>query len=92
MSRRSADDPAAAMRQESPQAIADLLSGERYLADEGLATAVYLALELPVPLLLEGEPGVGNTEVAKALDGRFYVRSPGLLKTKQSDRSDSGRL
>ena len=32
-----------------------------YLADEGLATAVFLTLELGLPLLLEGEPGVGKT-------------------------------
>ncbi len=38
-----------------------------YLADEGLATAIYLALVLPRPLLLEGEAGVGKTEVAKVL-------------------------
>jgi MoxR-like ATPase len=38
-----------------------------YLADEGLATAVFLALRLPRPLLLEGEAGVGKTEVAKTL-------------------------
>lgn len=38
-----------------------------YLADEGLATAVFLALTLPRPLLLEGEAGVGKTEVAKVL-------------------------
>ena len=38
-----------------------------YLADEGLATAVYLALRLGLPLLLEGEPGVGKTSAAKAL-------------------------
>lgn len=38
-----------------------------YLADEGLATAVFLALTMGRPLLLEGEPGVGKTEVAKAL-------------------------
>src|SRR6266571_5292037 len=36
-----------------------------YLADRGLATAVYLALALDKPLLLEGEAGVGKTEVAK---------------------------
>jgi MoxR-like ATPase len=38
-----------------------------YLADEGLATAVFLALRLHRPLLLEGEAGVGKTEVAKTL-------------------------
>ncbi|MGE3620269.1 MAG: AAA family ATPase [Acidimicrobiia bacterium] len=43
------------------------LAGHGYLADEGLATAVFLALRLPRPLLLEGEAGVGKTEVAKAL-------------------------
>ena len=38
-----------------------------YLADEGLATAIFLALRLHRPLLLEGEAGVGKTEVAKVL-------------------------
>ena len=38
-----------------------------YLLDEGTATALYLALELGRPLLLEGEPGVGKTTAAKAL-------------------------
>ena len=38
-----------------------------YLADEGLATALFLALRLPQPLLLEGEAGVGKTEAGKAL-------------------------
>jgi MoxR-like ATPase len=38
-----------------------------YLADDGLATALFLALRLPQPLLLEGEAGVGKTEAAKAL-------------------------
>ena len=38
-----------------------------YLADEGLATSMFLALRLPQPLLLEGEAGVGKTEAAKAL-------------------------
>ena len=38
-----------------------------YLADEGTATAVYLSLQLGLPLLLEGEPGVGKTDAAKVL-------------------------
>ena len=38
-----------------------------YLADEGLATALFLAVRMGAPLLLEGEPGVGKTEAAKAL-------------------------
>jgi MoxR-like ATPase len=38
-----------------------------YLADPGLATAMFLAMRLPQPLLLEGEAGVGKTEAAKAL-------------------------
>jgi MoxR-like ATPase len=40
---------------------------ERYFADEGLLTAVHLSLALGRPLALEGEPGVGKTEVAKVL-------------------------
>jgi MoxR-like ATPase len=43
------------------------LAGEGYLADRGLATSVYLAATLEQPLLLEGEAGVGKTEVARAL-------------------------
>jgi MoxR-like ATPase len=48
----------------------DLQQGLRehdYLADEGLATAIFLALKLGRPLFLEGEAGVGKTEVAKVL-------------------------
>jgi MoxR-like ATPase len=43
------------------------LRGQAYLADRGLATAIHLALSLHKPLLLEGEAGVGKTEVAKVL-------------------------
>lgn len=48
-------------------AVADGLGRHGYLTDEGLATAVYLALELRRPLLLEGDAGVGKTELARAL-------------------------
>ena len=44
-----------------------LLAEHMYIADDGLATAIYLALKLRRPLLLEGEAGVGKTEVAKVL-------------------------
>jgi MoxR-like ATPase len=43
------------------------LAQHDYLADEGLATSIYLAMTLRRPLLLEGEAGVGKTEVAKVL-------------------------
>jgi MoxR-like ATPase len=47
--------------------VREALAAHDYLADEGLATAVFLALRLERPLLLEGEAGVGKTEVAKVL-------------------------
>ncbi|MEZ4584968.1 MAG: MoxR family ATPase [Gemmatimonadales bacterium] len=52
---------------ESPAAIAALLRTAGYLADDDLATALFLALKLERPLFLEGEAGVGKTEVARAL-------------------------
>jgi MoxR-like ATPase len=48
-------------------ALAARLDAVDYLADEGLATAIFLSLRLPQPLLLEGEAGVGKTEAARAL-------------------------
>ncbi len=47
--------------------LAQQFAAEKYLADEGLLTAVHLALSLRRPLILEGEPGVGKTELAKVL-------------------------
>ncbi|MTD46651.1 AAA domain-containing protein [Conexibacter sp. W3-3-2] len=47
--------------------VAGALAGQGYLADRALATAVHLARTLRLPLLLEGEAGVGKTEVARAL-------------------------
>ncbi len=49
------------------ETLARLLAQVDYLVDEGLATSMFLSLRLPQPLLLEGEPGVGKTEAAKAL-------------------------
>ena len=51
----------------SIEELEDGLTAQRYIADRGLATALFLALKLQRPLLLEGEPGVGKTEVAKVL-------------------------
>ena len=51
---------------DSPEALEKALRSA-YLADEGIATAAYLALALGKPLLLEGAPGVGKTEAAKAI-------------------------
>ncbi|GAA1841056.1 AAA family ATPase [Asanoa iriomotensis] len=52
---------------ESPGALATALATTGYLADEGLATAGFLALKLGRPLFLEGEAGVGKTAFAQAL-------------------------
>ncbi|HEY3239011.1 MAG TPA: MoxR family ATPase [Acidimicrobiia bacterium] len=51
----------------SVEDVRQALARHDYLADEGLATAIFLALRLGRPLLLEGEAGVGKTEVAKVL-------------------------
>ena len=50
------------------------LADHGYLADEGLATAVFLSARLHRPLLLEGEAGVGKTELAKVLAGALGTR------------------
>jgi MoxR-like ATPase len=49
------------------ETLAQRLAAVDYLVDEGLATAMFLSLRLPQPLLLEGEAGVGKTEAGKAL-------------------------
>jgi MoxR-like ATPase len=51
----------------SVKAASEALAADGYLADRPLALAVHLAIELDQPLLLEGEAGVGKTEVARAL-------------------------
>ena len=63
-----------------PGAVGELTESLRrggYLADRGLSTALYVVLSLQRPLLLEGEVGVGKTEVAKVLSavtGRRLIR------------------
>jgi MoxR-like ATPase len=51
----------------NPEALVTALAAQDYLADPGLATALFCAVRLPQPLLLEGEAGVGKTQAAKAL-------------------------
>jgi MoxR-like ATPase len=50
------------------------LEAHRYIADKGLSVAVFLALKLGRPLLLEGEPGVGKTEIVKVLAEMLSTR------------------
>jgi MoxR-like ATPase len=59
---------------ETVEELADILLDQHYLADRGLATSTFLALCLGRPLLLEGEAGVGKTELAKALASAFGLQ------------------
>jgi MoxR-like ATPase len=52
---------------DSVQAVTDALAAERYISSTGLSTSIFLALKMGKALFLEGEPGVGKTEVAKVL-------------------------
>jgi len=61
------DGPPAPRFAASVEGLMEALSSQRYVIDRGLATAVFLALRLEKPLLIEGEPGCGKTEIAKAL-------------------------
>src|SRR5579883_1332181 len=70
----------------SPRELEEALRAAYYLADDGIATAAYLALALGKPLLLEGAPGVGKTEAAKSLAG---VLGRALLRLQCYDGLDA---
>jgi MoxR-like ATPase len=59
---------------DSIEATLDILAAGEYVADRSLATALFLALKLGRPLFLEGEAGVGKTEIAKVLSGTLGRR------------------
>ena len=62
---------------ESIEQVQEALGQQLYIAGRALATSIYLALKLRKPLLMEGEAGVGKTEIAKvlaAMTGRPLIR------------------
>ena len=65
--RRGPDGKVGRVTFESIEALEDALATDRYIADRDLSVALFLALQLGRPLFLEGEAGVGKTEVAKVL-------------------------
>ena len=75
-------------RPSSPAELGAALEERTYLADRGLATAMFLALSLQRPLLLEGEAGVGKTEAAKALAAVFGVE---LIRLQCYEGIDAGQ-
>ena len=72
---------AAPVQLESVDAVIAALATQNYLCDRRLATALFLSLKLQRPLFLEGEPGVGKTELAKALAA--LLATPCLLYTSR---------
>jgi MoxR-like ATPase len=71
---RGAPEGAPVLPLDSIDDVMRALAAHDYIADRALATAVYLALKRHKPLLLEGEPGVGKTEVARVLAGVLGTR------------------
>ena len=81
--RKSLSDGAIA----SPEVLAARLERALYLSGEELSTAVFLALKLGKPLLLEGMPGVGKTEAAKALSSALGLN---LIRLQCYEGIDAG--
>ena len=63
----------------SVDATHDLLTAQDYVADRALATTLYLALSLGRPVFLEGEAGVGKTEIAKVVAGPRSQADPSAM-------------
>ncbi len=77
MSERAARAPAALSPPGDIDATLELLAAGDYVADRSLATTLFLAISMDRPIFLEGEAGVGKTEIAKVLAetlGRRLVR------------------
>jgi MoxR-like ATPase len=72
----------------SPAELQAALRAESYLADHSLAVALHLALAMRRPVLLEGEPGVGKTEVARTL---ARVLGAGLVRLQCYEGIDAGQ-
>jgi MoxR-like ATPase len=72
----------------SVEEVEQALAGESYLPDRGLATAIYLAVAMRRPLLLEGEAGVGKTEVGKTL---ARILAAELIRLQCYEGIDSGQ-
>jgi MoxR-like ATPase len=72
----------------SIEEVEEALRDDRYLPDRGLATSIYLALTMGRPLLLEGEPGVGKTEVAKTL---AHLMGSELIRLQCYEGIDAGQ-
>ncbi|MDH3498669.1 MAG: MoxR family ATPase [Acidimicrobiia bacterium] len=67
--------------------VVDALNSQQYIADRGLAVAIFLALRLGRPLFLEGEAGVGKTEIAKVLSA---VSNQPLIRLQCYEGLDAG--
>jgi MoxR-like ATPase len=71
-----------------PAEVREALADVGYLADDTLATAILLALRMQRPLFLEGEPGTGKTEVAKAL---IAIRGGELIRLQCYEGIDASQ-
>ena len=65
----------------SVEELQDKLKSVGYIAETGLATSIYLSLKLGKPLLLEGEVGVGKTQLAKAISQLYKDRKSTRLNS-----------